>query len=88
MTSLKGSSCVLLSCQHVFCRACLKDFWGLSISEGDIGKVGCPDPECVKEHKEASENEVSLIVTDKELERWRWLRDKRDAELGEPLIRN
>jgi E3 ubiquitin-protein ligase RNF14 len=44
----KGRHCVRLACSHIFCRSCLSDFWGSCITEGDIGRVGCPDPLCVK----------------------------------------
>ncbi|KAF8640352.1 hypothetical protein AX17_000023 [Amanita inopinata Kibby_2008] len=70
-TSYKGSKCLQLSCDHIFCRSCLADYWKLSIAEGDVGKVGCADPDCVKAGKEAAENEVARVVTDDEVKRWR-----------------
>src|SRR4051794_27597491 len=48
LNSFKGSSCLRLSCSHVFCRRCLTEFWATSISQGEIDKVGCADPECMK----------------------------------------
>ena len=72
----------MLECEHVFCRSCLEDFWKLCIKEGDVGRVGCPDPECVKEHREAIEEEVRRVVTEEEVLRWRWLRTKRALERG------
>ncbi|TFK76877.1 RWD-domain-containing protein [Pluteus cervinus] len=77
LSSHKGSNCVQLTCQHVFCRPCLEDFWKLCIAEGEVGRVGCPDPECVKSKREATEEEVARIVTEQELQRWKWLREKR-----------
>ncbi|KAF9535579.1 hypothetical protein CPB83DRAFT_865808 [Crepidotus variabilis] len=80
LTSLKGSKCLQLHCKHIFCRSCLEDFWKMCIEEGDVDRVGCPDPECVKKKTEASEEEVARIVTEAELDRWRWLREKRAYE--------
>ena len=74
---------MLLSCSHVFCRGCLEDFWKLCISEGDAGRVGCPDPHCVKEGREANEEEVRRVVTEQEVQRWKWLKKKREWENGE-----
>lgn len=85
LTSVKGARCILLSCSHVFCRSCLEDFWQLCIAEGDVGRVGCPDPTCVKEGREASEEEVRRVVTEDEVARWAWLREKRMLEKGKVL---
>ncbi|KAL1762419.1 RWD domain-containing protein [Schizophyllum commune] len=86
LTSLKGANCLRLACNHIFCRACLEDFWKLCIAEGDVGRVGCPDPACVKDNREAEEEEVARVVTAEELARWRWLREKRDLEKDPTII--
>ncbi|KAL1739268.1 hypothetical protein HDZ31DRAFT_49654 [Schizophyllum fasciatum] len=86
LTSLKGAKCLRLACEHIFCRGCLEDFWKLCITEGDVGRVGCPDPECVKDNREASEEEVARVVNPEELARWRWLREKRDLERDPTII--
>jgi len=31
----------------------------MRIQEGDVARVGCPDPRCVKDNREAAEQEVS-----------------------------
>ncbi|KAH9947647.1 hypothetical protein B0H21DRAFT_708269 [Amylocystis lapponica] len=85
LTSIKGARCILLSCSHVFCRCCLEDFWKLCITEGDVGRVGCPDPRCVKDGREANEEEVRRVVTEEEVRRWKWLREKRAIE-KDPFI--
>jgi len=54
----------------------------MCIEEGDVGRVGCPDPECVKKGNEASEEEVARVVTETELQRWKWLREKRTYDRG------
>ncbi|KAJ3870155.1 hypothetical protein EV359DRAFT_69515 [Lentinula novae-zelandiae] len=76
ITSLKGSKCLQLSCKHIFCRCCLQDFWGLCITEGDVLRVGCPDPQCVKEGRQANEEEVARAVSEEAVTRWRWLKEK------------
>lgn len=82
LTSLKGSKCLRLSCAHIFCRSCLQDFWKLCIEEGDVERVGCADPDCVKVGREAQEEEVAQVVSEGDLQRWRRLREKRDLERG------
>ncbi|KAI0359180.1 RWD-domain-containing protein [Trametes cingulata] len=86
LTSIKGARCVMLSCSHVFCRSCLEDFWGLCIKEGDVSRVGCPDPACVKAQREATEEEVRRVVTEDEVIRWKWLRMKRALERDPTLV--
>ncbi|TFK57437.1 hypothetical protein OE88DRAFT_1651154 [Heliocybe sulcata] len=86
MTSLKGSNCIRLVCSHVFCRPCLQEYWGMAIREGDIGQVRCPDPECVKEGVEASEEEIRRVVSEEEVRRWKRLREKRDLDRDPTII--
>jgi E3 ubiquitin-protein ligase RNF14 len=46
----KGRECHRLSlCGHVFCVACLQDFFGSCITEGEIDNVKCIDPSCGKD---------------------------------------
>ncbi|KAK4127801.1 RWD-domain-containing protein [Parathielavia appendiculata] len=46
----KGSVCHrMLDCGHVFCVACLQDFYNNAIKEGDIAAVKCLAPNCAKE---------------------------------------
>lgn len=47
-----------------------------------MDRVGCPDPECVKKKREADEEEVARVVSDAELRRWKWLREKRNFDRG------
>ncbi|KAF5337391.1 hypothetical protein D9611_003252 [Ephemerocybe angulata] len=86
LATLKGSKCLQLSCKHIFCRGCLQDFWGMCIEEGDVGRVGCPDPDCVKRKREANEEEVARVVSGEEVDRWRWLREKRNLEKDPTIV--
>lgn len=54
----------------------------MCISEGDIDRVGCPDPDCVKVGRKASGEDVSRVVTELELQRWKWLTTKQELERG------
>lgn len=46
----KGRICHrLILCGHVFCVACLQDFYNNCITEGDVDSVKCLDPGCGKE---------------------------------------
>jgi E3 ubiquitin-protein ligase RNF14 len=82
LTTMKGSQCLQLSCSHIFCRDCLSGFWGACIAEGEVGRVGCPDPACVKEKKEASEEDVRKVLDEGEILRWKWLTEKRIFDIG------
>jgi E3 ubiquitin-protein ligase RNF14 len=45
----KGSACYQLRhCGHVFCRACLQDYYNNCIEEGDVNNVKCLAPDCGK----------------------------------------
>lgn len=86
LESHKGTRCLQLGCKHIFCRGCLEAFWKLCIQEGDIGKVGCPAPECLSSGREAGEEELARVVTSVEVERWRWLRKKRAIEKDPTML--
>ncbi|EER29968.1 translation termination inhibitor protein itt1 [Coccidioides posadasii str. Silveira] len=54
----KGKVCHRLPrCSHVFCVACLQDFYNTCIAEGDVDNVKCIDPNCGKETKSAPADE-------------------------------
>lgn len=54
----------------------------MCITEGDVGRVGCPSPDCVKESREVGEEELRRAVTEDKIVRWKWLRRKRSLERG------
>ncbi|ETW87498.1 hypothetical protein HETIRDRAFT_378542 [Heterobasidion irregulare TC 32-1] len=86
LTSHKGAKCLMLVCGHVFCRPCLEDYWKLFIKEGDVARVGCPDPACVKQGRESHEEEVRRVVSEDEASRWRWLREKRVLDQDPTIV--
>lgn len=59
------------------------EFWQFCILEGDVGRVGCPDPQCVKDGNLAEEEDVRKVVsTEEEVQRWKWLKEKKELEKG------
>ena len=51
----KGSVCHrMISCSHVFCIACLQDFYNNCITEGEVDNVKCLDPSCGREERHTS----------------------------------
>ncbi|KAK4157648.1 RWD domain-containing protein [Chaetomidium leptoderma] len=51
----KGTVCHrMLDCGHVFCVACLQDFYNNAIKEGDISTVRCLAPNCARERAKAT----------------------------------
>ncbi|ROT43188.1 RWD-domain-containing protein [Sodiomyces alkalinus F11] len=50
----KGAVCHrMLECGHVFCTACLQDFYKTAITEGDLAVVRCLTPNCAKDRAAA-----------------------------------
>ncbi|KAJ7786064.1 hypothetical protein B0H16DRAFT_1489038 [Mycena metata] len=86
LTSVKGAKCMQLACSHVFCRSCLYDYWSFSIAEGSVEKLGCPDPACVKIGRESGEEEIARVVSEEEVRRWRWLKEKIMFEKDPSLV--
>ena len=42
------------ACSHVFCRACLSDYYSHAISRGEVPLVRCVEPDCVRDRVSAS----------------------------------
>ncbi|PNH57929.1 hypothetical protein VD0002_g9593, partial [Verticillium dahliae] len=52
----KGAVChQMLDCRHVFCAACLLDFYATAITEGDLATVRCLAPSCAKDRAAAAD---------------------------------
>ncbi|CRK46253.1 hypothetical protein BN1723_006951, partial [Verticillium longisporum] len=45
----------MLDCRHVFCAACLLDFYATAITEGDLATVRCLAPSCAKDRAAAAD---------------------------------
>lgn len=42
-----GSDCMyFLECRHVYCKACLKDYFEIQIKDGQVKCLNCPEPQC------------------------------------------
>uniref|UniRef100_A0A4X2KPA2 E3 ubiquitin-protein ligase RNF14 n=2 Tax=Diprotodontia TaxID=38609 RepID=A0A4X2KPA2_VOMUR len=42
-----GSECMyFLECRHVYCKACLKDYFEIQIRDGQVHCLNCPEPKC------------------------------------------
>ncbi|MCJ1406479.1 translation termination inhibitor protein itt1 [Ptychographa xylographoides] len=55
----KGSVCHrLVLCSHVFCIACLQNFYNACIAEGDVTNVKCLTPNCGKDFQTSKNNQV------------------------------
>ncbi|KAI1262478.1 RWD-domain-containing protein [Xylariaceae sp. FL1019] len=51
----KGAVChKMLDCGHVFCVACLQDFYNQAITQGDVTSIVCLEPNCAKERGTAT----------------------------------
>ncbi|MCI4386265.1 hypothetical protein PGIGA_G00060510 [Pangasianodon gigas] len=63
-----GSSCVLFKeCQHVYCRACIKEFFQIQIRDGKVQCLTCPEPKCTSV---ATPSQVKLLVGEEEFARY------------------
>ncbi|GME59520.1 Ring finger protein [Neofusicoccum parvum] len=64
----KGSVCHrLMRCGHVFCVACLQDFYTNCIKEGDVTNVKCMDPSCGKENNNGRKKKSERTISPGEL---------------------
>ncbi|KIM34119.1 hypothetical protein M408DRAFT_60662 [Serendipita vermifera MAFF 305830] len=86
LSTVRGAKCIRLDCSHVFCRSCLNEFWSLCITEGDVDRVMCADPQCVKENRQVTEDEVLRVVTTAEAQRWKAIKRKRALEKDPGLV--
>lgn len=42
-----GSQCIkFFDCGHVFCKICMRDYFTVQISEGNVKGLNCPDEKC------------------------------------------
>lgn len=42
-----GSSCLCFKeCQHVYCKACMTEYFQIQIRDGNVQCLNCPEPKC------------------------------------------
>lgn len=45
-----GKDCTKFnSCDHVFCKDCIRDYFTVKIKDGTVLSIKCPDTECTSE---------------------------------------
>ncbi|XP_064205959.1 E3 ubiquitin-protein ligase RNF14 [Anguilla rostrata] len=55
-----GSGCLLFQdCRHVYCRACLGEYFQIQIRDGNVQCLNCPQPKCTSV---ATPAQVKLLV--------------------------
>ncbi|XP_056587308.1 E3 ubiquitin-protein ligase RNF14-like isoform X2 [Triplophysa dalaica] len=63
-----GSNCLLFKeCQHVYCKACMKEYFEIQIRDGKVQCLDCPEPECTSV---ATPTQVKLLVGEEEFARY------------------
>ncbi|XP_062867361.1 E3 ubiquitin-protein ligase RNF14-like [Trichomycterus rosablanca] len=67
-TEKLGSSCMLFKeCEHVYCKACLKEYFEIQIHDGNVQCLRCPEPKCTSV---ATPSQVKLLVGEDEFARY------------------
>lgn len=42
-----GAACLCFKeCQHVYCKACMTEYFGIQIKDGNVQCLNCPEPKC------------------------------------------
>ncbi|XP_056587316.1 E3 ubiquitin-protein ligase RNF14-like [Triplophysa dalaica] len=63
-----GSNCLLFKeCQHVYCKACMKEYFEIQIRDGKVQCLDCPEPECTSI---ANPSQVKFLVGKDEFVRY------------------
>ncbi|XP_077063810.1 E3 ubiquitin-protein ligase RNF14-like isoform X2 [Siphateles boraxobius] len=65
--NLGSNSLLFKECQHVYCKACVKEYFQIQISDGKVQCLTCPEPECMSL---ASPAQVKLLVGEDEFARY------------------
>lgn len=45
--NLGSNSLLFKECQHVYCKACVKEYFQIQIRDGKVQSLTCPEPECM-----------------------------------------
>lgn len=63
-----GCDCLLFKeCQHVYCKACIKEYFQIQIKDGKVQCLNCPEPKCAST---ATPTQVKLLVGEDEFARY------------------
>lgn len=88
----KGSMCYRMQrCSHVFCIACLQDYYNNCIKEGDVNNVKCMSTDCGKSGKEKKDRLLSpkellqIPIPRDQVERYAKIKRKKKIE-SDPTI--
>ncbi|XP_056121967.1 E3 ubiquitin-protein ligase RNF14-like [Rhinichthys klamathensis goyatoka] len=65
--NLGSNSLLFKECQHVYCKACVKEYFQIQIRDGKVQCLTCPEPECMSL---ASPAQVKLLVGEDEYARY------------------
>ncbi|CAM4672038.1 hypothetical protein PO909_008570 [Leuciscus waleckii] len=60
-------SLLFKDCQHVYCKACIKEYFQIQIRDGKVQCLNCPEPKCVSL---ATPTQVKLLVGEDEFARY------------------
>uniref|UniRef100_A0A8C1L3I0 E3 ubiquitin-protein ligase RNF14 n=1 Tax=Cyprinus carpio TaxID=7962 RepID=A0A8C1L3I0_CYPCA len=64
---LGSDSLLFKECQHVYCKACMKEYFQIQIRDGKVQCLNCPEPKCVSM---ATPSQVKLLVGEDEFARY------------------
>lgn len=88
----KGSACYRMArCSHVFCIACLQDYYNNCITEGDVGNVKCMSTECghtgARKDRLLSPKELLQIpISRSQVERYAKIKRKKKIESDPDIV--
>lgn len=89
----KGSVCYRLErCGHVFCVACLQDYYNSSITEGNVNMVKCMSTECSSKDKRKKERLISpkellrIPISRDQVERYAKIKRKKKIESDTSIV--
>ncbi|XP_052393795.1 E3 ubiquitin-protein ligase RNF14 [Carassius gibelio] len=64
---LGSDSLLFKECQHVYCKACMKEYFQIQIRDGKVQCLNCPEPKCMSM---ATPSQVKLLVGEDEFARY------------------
>ncbi|KAK7144006.1 hypothetical protein R3I93_014996 [Phoxinus phoxinus] len=64
---LGSDSLLFKECQHVYCKACIKEYFQIQIRDGKVQCLNCPEPKCMSL---ATPTQVKLLVGEDEFARY------------------